>query len=507
MNRSERTYHQLFELLGDTPARASLTPEEIQSLITGPSAGTLPDAAPAPSMITARRVAVVVAVLAVSAMGIWLLPDSAGKPGPATPVTLTQKSAGPSPEQKPEQKAAMIPQQVQTPEHGTAAMNEKNGAGSTRETAVTARRATRQSRPKVTMPVISSTVENDGVDNSVKAASATNPASIKSQSITTLPMLELGRDELKALGVSFINGEVQTIGEEYYTLVTEQDRILFAQMGMDTTRRMGIVQMRLSIDTFGLTTKKYSWANVESYSRIAPIIALNSYVKDEHNHTVSLNSFNRSPIMDSAKRSISYMVNMLAKALENDCVEHIIHDSDRANPARILVPVHIRLGDEPISGSTKRRGADVILWYYPTPEFVDALPARYRVSLQKELNAIADVVECNLPPGEVCRQMTGELSFLNYCKRMSGALHGLNVTPNSGQRTITVRYTLENPRQITASLYGIRGEYIRELMPEGTVGAGTHSTTIRLGSVPSGAYMVLLKSEQDEQVSERLIVQ
>lgn len=506
MNRTERTYHQLFELLGDTPAAATLTPEEVQSLIDGTSGGTLPDVAPIPSLFTARRVAAVVAVLAVSAVGIWFLQDGTQEPARTPEISRTQRNANIPPAQKPEQQASSIPQEAPS-QHSATVTDTKTVTASAQNTPATARRATRRPSPQVTMPVISSTVQNDGTDNLVKSAVAHTSPSSPPQQITTLPMLELGRDELKALGVTFANGEIQTIGEEYYTLATEQDRRLFARMGMDTTRRTGIVQMRLSIDTFGLTTQKYSWTDVENYSRIAPIIALNSYVKDEHNHTVSLNSFNRSPIMDSAKRSISYMVRMLEKALEDDRVEHIIHDSDRANPARILVPVHIRLGDEPISGSTKRRGADIILWYYPTPEFVDALPVRYRVSLQKELNAIADVVECNLSPGEVCRQMTGELSFLNYCKRMSGALHGLNVTPNSGQRTITVRYTLENSRQIKAALYSIRGEYVRELVPQGTRGAGTHSTTIHMGDMASGAYMVMVQSEQGEQVSERLIVQ
>jgi hypothetical protein len=135
------------------------------------------------------------------------------------------------------------------------------------------------------------------------------------------------------------------------------------------------------------------------------------------------------------------------------------------------------------------------------------LPERYRTSLQKELNAIANVMECNLPPVEVCRQMTGEPLLLNYCKRTSGALRGLNMSPNPAHGSVTMRYMLETQRTITAALHGIRGEYIRELVPEATVAAGSHSVTVQLGKVTPGAYIVVMRSEHGEQVAERLIVQ
>ncbi|MEP7217874.1 MAG: hypothetical protein ABI876_03105 [Bacteroidota bacterium] len=231
---------------------------------------------------------------------------------------------------------------------------------------------------------------------------------------------------------------------------------------------------------------------------------LNSFVKGEHNNTVALSSFNRSPIMDSAKRSIGLMVNALERTFTNDN-GGAMDNGYQTSPARILVPVHIRPGARAVGGTA--RGADVILWYYPTPEFVAALPARYRISLQKELTVIADVVECNLPPGEACSRMTGVPLLSNYCKRISGALSGLSISPNPAHGSVAMRYTLENQRMIRAALYGIRGEFIRELMPATTSGTGAHLVTLELGDVTPGAYVVVLRSDREEQVSDRLIVQ
>ncbi len=505
MSRSERTYHELFTLLRETPPTASLTPEEVQSLIeerSGKPASGRSGLLPGGRMITG-----IAALLAVSLVGIWLLrspapaPESAHTILPARQGTIMtpQKNIAPRQETRPEDIAT------------TAAIPSVAGARESDRLPGTPRviPATSRSRPATHRQSASPAAPTmhgnaDAITIGASDPSSDHPA--MQPEGTTFPMLELSAEELGALGVTIADGEIRTIGEEYYTLVTEQQRVKFAAMGIDTTTRTGIVRKQLTIDTSGITTTKYSWTRVERYSRIAPIIALGTYPKDEHTVFTMINSFDRSPIID-AKHSIGSMEDVLATMFARDNADSASHDSTRTDPARILVPVHIRLGDEPILGGTKRRGADIILWYYPTPEFAAALPARYRISLQKEMNAIADVVQCNMPPLEACRQMTGEPLLLNYCKRTSGALSGLSVSPNPARGAVTVRYTLGAERTVAVLLYGIRGEYVARLLPAASADAGTHSANVELGDVKAGAYMVVLRSDRGEQVSERLIVQ
>ncbi|MEO5929740.1 MAG: hypothetical protein ABIR47_07400 [Candidatus Kapaibacterium sp.] len=490
MNGSERTYSQLFELLRETPPAASFTEEEVQSLIER----VLPEPAPVPHWFPSTRAAWWIGgAVAIALTGFWLLPMA----GPERNITSIAPHGDTTSSTDTPRPAALPDMKTSSREIG------KTNA------IVTEHAPTPRREPIIARAGLNAIVHTRGprMANAMREKpdgmmdiTPPHPA------ISTLPMLELSNDELKPLGVTFAGGEIQTAGEEYYTIATAQDRAEFARMGMDTMQRTGIVRMRLAIDTSGVITKKYGWTKVNDYSRIAPIIVLNSFAKGEHNNTVALSSFNRSPIMDSAKRSISSMVNALERTFTNNN-DGAMDDGDQASPARILVPVHIRLGAKPVDGNGNARGADVILWYYPTPEFVAALPARYRISLQKELTVIADVVECNLPPGEACSRMTGVPLLSNYCKRISGALSGLSISPNPAHGSVAMRYTLENQRMIRAALYGIRGEFIRELMPATTSGTGAHLVTLELGDVTPGAYVVVLRSDREEQVSDRLIVQ
>ncbi|HVZ41922.1 MAG TPA: hypothetical protein VHI13_21755 [Candidatus Kapabacteria bacterium] len=322
-----------------------------------------------------------------------------------------------------------------------------------------------------------------------------------------IPLLELTPAELRNLGITFANGGIEAFCEENYTLDNAAQIRTFAEMGLDTTKRSGIVRMHLTIDTFSLTVRKYPFVQVDHFSHIAPIVVLNTYCKDARSTMSTFNSFDQSPIMAEAKRPLAPMVQALTSALARDDAWSLLHDTARANPIRMLVPVHLRLGDEPIDGSTRRRGADIILWYYPTQEFVAALPDRYRVPLAGELAAIADVVECHLPQSAACERMTGAPSLLNFCGRSSGALLGLEASPNPAHGPISLRYTLASERTIRITLHTLRGEYLRDLVPAAPAGGGTHRASIRTEGLESGVYMIVMHSNQGEQVSERLIIQ
>jgi hypothetical protein len=509
MKRSERTYDQLFGVLRDTPTAASLTTEEIRSLIEKETGGIV---LPPTRGIMARRIARAAGLLAMVVIAVrvgWPAGDQAGRTRAARSM---QPSTAPPSETMEQGPAKVWRTPAEEPVEGIEDTHRLAAASATFSIPGGTSGESRHDRHGESSVAPSRASSGTRATPASRSEESSDPTTSLSPAqrpsdISTLPMLELSPEELASLGVTFADGGIQTVCEEYYTLATDQDRSTFARMGIDTTQRSGIVRMHLSIDTFNLTTRKHGWARVEDYSRIAPVIVLSSHFRNEHDITVSVASFKRSPIMASARSSIDSMVTFLPTALASGNVDRVMHDSDQSNPARILVPVHIRLGDALIAGSMKRRGADIILWYYPTPEFAAALPPRYRTPLQRELNVLADVVECNLPQREACRQLTGEPLLVNYCRRTSGALSGLNVSPNPAHDEIRMRYMLESQRTMTVALYGIRGEFVRELIPATPVPAGMRSESVRLGDVRPGAYMVVLRSDQGEHVSERLIVQ
>lgn len=532
MNKSDRTYERMLSLL-EQEQPALFSREEIAATIGTPAATV--HGTPRRS----RWAALLVGVAAVAALGIWLWPAGDTKPGAAQNsargTSAAQSIAG-SPAQRSSAQAGTpspapaSPAPASTAPASTASNvpeGPATGAGTTGAAPNVARPASTRShqnvmRPDVMRPArtIAAAARHRGAVNTPAAVASesrdagANDAGISDLGARTaigtgIPTLDLTPEELRPLGVTIANGTLRTFAEERYTLATASDRARFAAMGVDTAAGDGIVRKLVSLGSFGATTTDHAWTRVEGHSPIAPVIAQISHIGNVQGPHSWLISFERAPILDEARRTLGPKLDALTMAVtlnserSTDAKSDV--DTGLANPARNLVPVHIHL-EHPGNGA-ERRASEVILWYYPTREFVDALPERYRRSLQKEMNVMADVHECNLPPSEACLRMTGEMSLLNFCGRASGALKGLSVSPNPASGTFTLRYSLDDRRLISAALYNMRGAYVRDIMPAAQLAAGAHSATVKLKGVQPGAYIVLLHSEQGEQISERLIVQ
>ncbi|MEP7219790.1 MAG: hypothetical protein ABI876_12790, partial [Bacteroidota bacterium] len=245
MNGSERTYSQLFELLRETPAAASFTEGEVQSLIER----VLPEPLPVPRRFASARAARWIGgAVAVALIGFWLLPV-AGPERNIPPIASQERATTPS-----TTSSTGIPRPAALPD----------GKISSREIGKTNAIVTEHAPTPRREPIIARAGSNAAVHmRGPRTANAMREKpdvmmdiAPRHPAISTLPMLELSNDELKPLGVTFAGGEIQTAGEEYYTIATAQDRAEFARMGMDTMQRTGIVRMRLAIDTFGVITKK-----------------------------------------------------------------------------------------------------------------------------------------------------------------------------------------------------------------------------------------------------------
>ncbi|MBS1914330.1 MAG: T9SS type A sorting domain-containing protein [Bacteroidetes bacterium] len=535
MNGSRQTYDQMMGLLRQANPAASLNRQEVEAVIA--SAG----AEPAPRLrgASGRRVvwwstgAILLLATGITAAWMLLSPTPSGRETMA-PATVSEPQAiglartdvasiPPSPaiaspvveaasrsdvnaigyDAPPEPAASSVRRAAHPASHaGTPVSPAARHAGKPLQVDASAAKPSSHapSQSLDTAPLASAlAVQRPTVDRTMPVPPRPMPAEI--------PLLELTPAELRSLGITFANGGIETFCEESYTLDNPAQIKTFAEMGLDTTKRSGIVRMHLTIDTFSLTVRKYPFVQVDHFSHVAPIVVLNTYCKDARSTMSTFNSFDQSPIMAEAKRPLAPMVQALTSALARDDAWSLLHDTARANPIRMLVPVHLRLGDEPIDGSTRRRGADIILWYYPTQEFVAALPDRYRVPLAGELAAIADVVECHLPQSAACERMTGAPSLLNFCGRSSGALLGLEASPNPAHGPISLRYTLASERNIRITLHTLRGEYLRDLVPAAPAEKGTHRASIRTEGLESGVYMIVMHSNQGEQVSERLIIQ
>lgn len=163
-----------------------------------------------------------------------------------------------------------------------------------------------------------------------------------------------------------------------------------------------------------------------------------------------------------------------------------------------MIPVHI--------GSKAEKRSDVFFWYYPTKEFISALPERYRLSLEKELAVIDEAEKKNLCAGDVCRKLTAP-SFFDYCRSQSGAIERSSLTTVSAQKKTIAELDLSESRTISVSVYDQSGKFISKIVTGLVVESGIQQVTIDLNGLSQGAYLLAITTEKGEQVIQRIIVQ
>jgi len=166
-------------------------------------------------------------------------------------------------------------------------------------------------------------------------------------------------------------------------------------------------------------------------------------------------------------------------------------------PSR-MIPVHVR--------SETEKNSEAFLWYYPTKEFISALPERYRLSLEKELAVIEEAEKKNLCAGDVCQKLTAP-SFFDYCRSQSGVIERSSLIMNSDLKQAVAELDLSESRMVSVSVYDQSGKFISKIMTGRAVESGVQQVKIDLKSLSKGAYLLAISTEKGEQVIQRIIVQ
>lgn len=219
-----------------------------------------------------------------------------------------------------------------------------------------------------------------------------------------------------------------------------------------------------------------------------------------------------------------------------------------------LVGIYVETGDiytaeDSIAG---RWHPDCILWYEPTPEFLAALPDRYRngitpfyadapsmprtlssnsepssstplasVDPRKEVSTVdteitrpAPNVPSSLGPMRTNQEtpslnnaMTGASAGVQQSTSASGAILRVLLGENPTQNATTLLYILSEPRRLTLSLHSIDGYQLQNVVESANYPSGSGTIPLDLSDFPPGMYLVALTSDQGEQVIVRVIVQ
>lgn len=156
----------------------------------------------------------------------------------------------------------------------------------------------------------------------------------------------------------------------------------------------------------------------------------------------------------------------------------------------ILIPVKVDL-KKFISDNKKEV---IICWFYPTDEFLNALPQNIRPELKSELSLINRNVKS---PATSC-------TYFEACKSTL-QIDNLRIYPNPANYTATLEF--DNSQLITGtiSVANIAGVKLKEVVPKRTFSIGHNSYQLDLSGITSGMYLVSINTDKGFK-TQRLIV-
>lgn len=155
----------------------------------------------------------------------------------------------------------------------------------------------------------------------------------------------------------------------------------------------------------------------------------------------------------------------------------------------ILVPVRINLNK-----IVPPNLEVIICWYYPTQEFLDALPNKIGAELKSELNYLISG----------SKGYSTSCDYFEVCKS-SLKLNNFKLYPNPASSSVTIEF--ENSEEIigSISIVNMAGLKLRELLPNTTFLSGHNSYKMNLSGINSGIYLISVNTKKGFK-TQRLIV-
>ncbi|MBM2816670.1 MAG: type sorting protein [Ignavibacteria bacterium] len=252
------------------------------------------------------------------------------------------------------------------------------------------------------------------------------------------------------------------------------------------------------------------WSN-EEFSLTAPIAITSNHYKGKYNGFSIGMHINKSPILKGS--------NNIGENLLDDFANLTPTKNIREVPVLTkLVSLKIKIGfksDVPDLDPKNRyqefrnakvNYAEFILWYYPTEEFLDAIPIRFSKPLRKELGIFKKIETGEIKPNDACKELNGEQSFFGLCNFASGGIHEITLYPNPASGATSLKLHLIESRKIDISIYDQSGRMVRSIEQNMQLLIGTQEYNIDLSGFNPGFYIISIKSDKGEEVIQKLFV-
>jgi hypothetical protein len=272
--------------------------------------------------------------------------------------------------------------------------------------------------------------------------------------------------------------------------------------GGDTNQPYAVLKHRLALDTFTTNGQVIPYPVASSINTtLSPVIVTHTYYRNTNDQGRMVATFENPLLLDSTSKfnhQVYEMFNVFAPDSVISC-----RDITKYSLLSKLIPVYIRIGKPKVQGRTNA-GSDVLLWYYPTPRFLDALPVDIANRLRIELGFTTLVEEGVLHAEELKKRYCGDYNYMDVCRIKDGAVSITSISPNPATDRAVIKVHVTEQRNFSISLHDMFGNLVAHLSNRHL--ADSEEIAIDVSDKPAGTYLIAITSDKGEQVVERLIV-
>jgi hypothetical protein len=146
----------------------------------------------------------------------------------------------------------------------------------------------------------------------------------------------------------------------------------------------------------------------------------------------------------------------------------------------------------------------VVLWFYPTKEFISKLPDRYRNDMAEQYELYKQIENKGEGLGEVCIKLDGKTDYFGICGERRGAIEEIRFTSTTANN-ISADLRLKEDRTLKVYISTIMGQVIHQ---EKTSLSGGAQLIDVLPTKPlqSGPYFFVIESDKGELAIEKIFI-
>jgi hypothetical protein len=243
------------------------------------------------------------------------------------------------------------------------------------------------------------------------------------------------------------------------------------------------------------------WAN-NVYNKYAPVAIHTDGSCYLGSSTKCISTNTESPIISDFKESVDTIARNFSYFSKPRSIKTLALLSK-------MIPVKITMYNHNPSKPKKTRfpiiKTEVVLWFIPTEEFLNALPERYGLRIRNELQIIEKIENGEITTKQACKELGNEKSVFGICMNFHDNLEITSIYPSPGREDTRVKFINNKEQLLTAKIYNYNATEINTIVEKKQFSTGEHILWIDLSKFAPGFYIVVIIDEEGNTISSKFM--